>query len=204
MTNSFWSSITRDQAREAQNAFISYCSSKKEAELAIWKFVEEEKPHFTVTVFLPALIMGPPIQRVKSAKSLNFSTNIIYSIFNGSNKTVPATAFPSYIDVRDLAIAHVRALTAPEAANKRFLVGGRPLTNSDIADVLRKLSESEIPELKGRVAEPSDEAKSVVLPRIEAEEGNNIVGLEGKMRTMEGTFGDAVRKILELEKKTSS
>jgi len=201
MTNTFWSSITQEQAREMQNPYISYCSGKKEGELAIWKFVKEESPSFSVTVFLPALIFGPVIQPVKSLDKLNYSSSVFYSLFNGSNSTVPPTTFPSYIDVRDLAHAHIKALTTPEAANKRFLIGGTKMTYSAIVDTLRKLSESEIPELQGRLPAPSDEAENVTFARVEAEEGNRVVGLEGKLRTMEQTFGDAAKRILELEKK---
>ena len=62
LTNTSYHDITQDQARAANNGYISYVSVKKEAELAVWRFVEEEKPPFSVTVFLPALIFGPPIQ----------------------------------------------------------------------------------------------------------------------------------------------
>lgn len=202
MTNEFWSNITKEQAREMQNPYINYCSGKKEAELALWKFVKEESPKFTVTVFLPALIFGPVIQPVKSVEKLNYSSNVLYGLFNGSNTSVPPTTFPSYIDVRDLAYAHVQALTKSESANKRFLIGGENMTYSAIVDTLRKLSDNEIPELKGRLPEPSNEAENVTFARISAEEGNRAAGLDGKLRTMEETFGDAAKSILELERKS--
>jgi hypothetical protein len=50
-----WLPVTREEARKANNPYISYCSAKKEGELALWDFVKSQKPHFTVTVFLPAL-----------------------------------------------------------------------------------------------------------------------------------------------------
>jgi nucleoside-diphosphate-sugar epimerase len=203
LSNDFWSDITQEQAREANNAYISYCSGKKEAELAIWKFVKDESPSFTVTVFLPALIFGPPIQPVRSIKGLNYSSNAFYELWNGSYTSVPPTTFPSYIDVRDLAYAQVQSLTVPEAADKRYLIGGTKLTYSLVIDTLRKLSESKSPELKGRLPEPSDEAANVTFARIEAVEGNKAVGLEGKIRSVEETFGDAAKRILELEKKFS-
>lgn len=56
-TNESWNDITPEFARKLNNDFISYCSSKKESELALWEFVKNEKPNFTVsnlstTVFL--------------------------------------------------------------------------------------------------------------------------------------------------------
>src|SRR3954463_1026183 len=49
LTNKTWLPITQEQAREANNPYISYCSAKKEGELAVWDFVKTEKPSFTVT-----------------------------------------------------------------------------------------------------------------------------------------------------------
>lgn len=48
-TNESWNDITPEVARQSNSAFIMYCSSKKEAELAIWDFVKTEKPSFSVS-----------------------------------------------------------------------------------------------------------------------------------------------------------
>jgi nucleoside-diphosphate-sugar epimerase len=192
-TNSSWIHLTQDDARAAQNTYYSYCSAKKEGELAIWNFMETEKPSFTVTVFLPALIFGPPVEPVKDAKHLHYSSSIIYSFFNGSNATIPATTFPSYIDVRDLAEAHVKALTTEGAKNKRFLIGGLPMTYTNLVRALAK-----VPQLEGRLPAESGEDADVVPPRIEAKEGNEILGMT--FRTLDETMRDAAERILELEK----
>jgi nucleoside-diphosphate-sugar epimerase len=176
------------------NAYIWYCSSKKEAEEAIWDFVKSAKPSFDVTVFLPALIFGPPIQGVKSTKSLNFSAQISFSLFSGENagKPVPPTVFPSYIDVRDLAMAHVEALTIPAARNKRFLIGGMPYSNTAAVQVLR----AEFPALADKL--PSGDEQGVVVPQIGAEEGNAVVDI--KFRPFKETVVDMAKKILEIQK----
>jgi len=160
--------------------------------------------HTQVTVFLPALIFGPPLQSLPDLKHLNFSVGVVYNFFNGTFEELPQThaagLFPSYIDVRDLATAHVRALTTPSVANKRLLVGGAVLTSSLIVKTLAGLVEKgELPELKGRL--PKDTGKDVDLsfPRISAQEGNDLLNL--KFRSAEETFGDLAKKILELEKK---
>jgi len=44
--------------------------------------------------------------------------------------------------VCDLAIAHVRALTITEAANRRFLIGGEEATSSLIVKTLQGLVEN--------------------------------------------------------------
>lgn len=42
---------------------IVYMASKTEAEKAVWRFVEEEKPHFTVNSICPSSIMGEPLHK---------------------------------------------------------------------------------------------------------------------------------------------
>ncbi|KAK0717553.1 hypothetical protein B0T26DRAFT_802653 [Lasiosphaeria miniovina] len=195
ITNETWLPITREQAREVNNNYISYCSGKKEGELALWDFVKAEKPPFSVTVFLPALIFGPPLQPIKDLRSsLNYSTNVIYSFFNGTHETIPATSFPSFVDVRDLADAHVKALTTPAAANRRLLVNGKPMTYTSLVHALAEA----IPELEGRLPADSGEDAKVTPARIEAEADNELLGL--KFRTVEETMADTARRILELEK----
>lgn len=196
LTNKSWNTITPDAARAANHPYTSYCSSKKEAELAVWDFIKTEKPSFTVTVFLPALIFGPPIQPVKDAKTLNFSAGAFYSLFSGENagKPVPGTMFPSYIDVCDLADAHIKALTTPAAANKRYLIGGAPYSNMAAVKVLA----DHFPELKSKL--PVGDEENVIVASIEAGEGNEALGMN--FHTFEETVVDMTNKILEIEKRS--
>lgn len=194
VTNSTWLPITPDDARAQQNAYISYCSGKKEAELAIWDFLKTHSPNFTVTVFLPALIFGPPIEPLTGGvKGLHFSSGLIYNLFNGTNATIPPTAFPSYIDARDLADAHVKALTEPKVANKRLTIGGQAITFTALTHVLAKL-----PELQGRLPAESGENLKVTPADIDASEGNEALGMT--LRTVEETIFDSAKKLLELER----
>jgi len=76
---------------------------KKVAEEAIWKFVKEEKPSFSVTNFMPPLIFGPVLQKIESVDKVNFSTKLIYNIMNSAkdnNGTVPSTMFPGYVSTK--------------------------------------------------------------------------------------------------------
>ena len=91
------SQVSIEDAIKAQHPYISYCVAKAEAEKEIWKYVAENKSHFSVSVLLPALIFGPPIQYVESLKKINYSSDVFYSLFNGTYKVVPPTSFPSYV-----------------------------------------------------------------------------------------------------------
>ncbi|CZT13810.1 related to flavonol reductase/cinnamoyl-CoA reductase [Rhynchosporium graminicola] len=190
--SSEWLPVSVDDAIKANHSYISYCVAKAESEKAIWKYVEEQKPTYTVSVLLPALIFGPPIQPVASLKKINYSTDVLYSLFNGTYETVPDTSFPSYIDVRDLAAAHILALTLPTVANKRFLVGGNKYSSQIAVDALKTL-----PELKDRLPKDGNEAEKP-LRMDDVLRWNEKLGL--KPRTALQTFGDAARRLLELEK----
>jgi nucleoside-diphosphate-sugar epimerase len=116
ITNEDWISYTAEDARTMQNSFISYCVAKKEAEKGIWDFVERIKPHFSVTVILPTLIIGPALHFVDDLKKINLTNDIIYSYINGTNERIPPTPFPGYVGLRFPMIPHNVLITA----------GGRP------------------------------------------------------------------------------
>jgi len=203
ITNDGWNNISIEDAKKANQEFVSYCSSKKEAEKAVWEFIEKENPSFGVTVFLPALIFGPPIQPVKDSKHLNFSVGLFNSLIDGSNETVPATMFPSYIDVRDLSLAHIRAFTVPEARNRRFLIGGMPLTYTAMVRAIKTgVEKGEIPrEVLDTVAKEGTADANTPVPKIRAEEGNKI--LDMKFRTLEETIRDMTLQILKIKERSS-
>ena len=79
---------------------ISYCVGKKLAEEAIWKFVKDEQPSFTVTNFMPPLIWGPMHQPVKDIGRINFSNGLIGGIMDSKSSEggkVPNSAFPGCV-----------------------------------------------------------------------------------------------------------
>ena len=73
------------------------------------------------------------------------------------------------------------------------MVGGKQYYSQLAADALKT-----VPELKGRLPKDSDEVpRKVVFSDVA--EWNEKLGLE--LRSAEETFGDAARRILELEAK---
>ena len=171
-----------------------YCVAKKLSEQAIWRFVEEEKPSFTVTVFVPPLLFAPALQYLESAAKANFSISLIYNLMNSAKSDggmVPNTMFPGWIDMRDLAEMHIAALTNPGAANKRFLVG-HPLKFDWLADALRK-----VPELEGRIGKNNQE--EIGLPKYDTEDAERVFGI--KWRGIDECMKDTAISLLALEGK---
>jgi nucleoside-diphosphate-sugar epimerase len=140
-TTSDWNPLTREDA--FRNVLNGYRASKLFAERAALEFIADHKPSFSFVSICPTLAFGPLIQPVESAAAINTSSQRIYNFINGSCKSeMPDTgvSFYLWIDVRDLALAHVRAmelqleLRAP--ANKRYLLTAGYFTNKDICEII--------------------------------------------------------------------
>lgn len=60
--------------------FIVYGASKTEAERALWRFRDEQKPHFTINAVLPATNFGPVLSR----EGISSSGNFLKMIYEGN------------------------------------------------------------------------------------------------------------------------
>jgi len=95
-----------------------YFESKTLAERAAWEFQAAlpESEKFEIATINPVFVMGPSI-----CAGDGTSEAWMASALDGSKTKIPGGA-TSFVDVRDCAIAHLRAMEIPEAANKRFLL----------------------------------------------------------------------------------
>lgn len=137
---------TYDEAKFKDGGF-AYCASKALAEKAAWKFVDEKKPNFTISVINPPVVYGPNHHYINNLNEINTSSAMFYSLMNGSRIEVPPTSFWAIVDVRDVAVAHKAAYYSPEAAGQRYFTTSGLFSFQQICDILRE----EFPELRGRV-----------------------------------------------------
>lgn len=125
---------------------LGYVASKTFAEKEIWKFIESEKPSFAVTTVHLPFVWGPPIlNKTSTLNSLNASNTVIAGLFNLPNTlTELPPAIPNvallYIDVRDAASIHVKALFAQELDNKRALNIAGATDAPHIIETLREVN----------------------------------------------------------------
>ncbi|CUS12303.1 unnamed protein product [Tuber aestivum] len=187
-----WDSTTYGMAREAKNLLTNYCVAKTSAEKVVWEYMKTKKPHFSVSVMLPGPITGPCIQPVISLSKINLTTDSIYSLFNGTFSEIPPTFFSEYIDVRDVARAHVRALTSPAASNQRIILSRPGYSNTAVVKIMGK----HFPvELRGRL--PADKGAQGNPPvDIDSELGGELLG---EYTSLEESMVSTVRRLLELE-----
>lgn len=116
-----------------------YRASKTLAEKAAWAFVEKNKPSWDFVTINPPLVLGPIIHQVSSPESINTSVANFWAFADGKKTEKDLGQIGNWVDVRDVADAHVLALSKPEAGGERFIVAGGRLNGQDIVDLLHSL-----------------------------------------------------------------
>ena len=110
----------------------TYSQSKILAERAAWDEINQRGNGFTtMTAVLPSFIQGPIIGRVLSP-----STQLVSRMLDGQVPLVPSLKL-AIIDVRDCADLHVLAMTAPQAANQRYIGTNEALWMREVAECLK-------------------------------------------------------------------
>jgi dihydroflavonol-4-reductase len=117
----------------------AYAKSKTLAERAAWK--ANEGGAMELVVIAPGGVFGPSLGAKLEGQSVAMMTDMIA----GKVPMIPDVAM-GMVDVRDVARLHVKALTAPGAAGKRFIAAtAEPVEMATIARVLRGAGYSKAP-----------------------------------------------------------
>ncbi|KAG9043967.1 methylglyoxal reductase (NADPH-dependent) gre2 [Tulasnella sp. UAMH 9824] len=124
-TEEDWSPITWEDGIE--NPRAGYTASKKLAEEAAWNFVKTQSPAFALTTICPPMIYGPPEQEISDLSALNTSAAEIYAYFCGTRE--PVNRVWLWVDVRDVALAHVLAAVRPQCRGLLTYPDDFPLRN---------------------------------------------------------------------------
>ncbi|OQR96883.1 dihydroflavonol-4-reductase [Achlya hypogyna] len=109
-----------------------YCLSKTVAERTAHAFVADNRPNFDLVAMCPTLIFGPMLQPV-----VNESSDKVLKLANGDTKTL-ANAGRCFVDVRDVAQAHIAGFETASAAGRYMLVSCYG-TDKDVVDAIRKV-----------------------------------------------------------------
>ena len=111
-----------------------YQKSKTIAEKAAWDFYnnQDNSNKIEMAVINPGGVMGPQLGNDLGGAS----TQIVSQLISGKFPMIPALSFP-FIDVRDVAILHLKAMTTPDADGKRFIAAhSKPTWMYEVAEVL--------------------------------------------------------------------
>ncbi|PYH82076.1 ketoreductase [Aspergillus uvarum CBS 121591] len=132
-----WNPVTYKEGIEDRAK--TYRASKTLAERAAWSFMEEEKPGFSLATICPPYVFGPPIHVPESRAALNTSnTHFAMLMHGGWQEKLPPTGAWLWVDVRDIALAHVRAMEMPQAGGKRFFITAGHFDMKEVAEIAKK------------------------------------------------------------------
>jgi nucleoside-diphosphate-sugar epimerase len=109
-----------------------YEQSKTLAERAAWEYVASlpEAERVELVALLPGAILGPVLD-----KDFSVSGEIVRKLLTRELPGCPDLGW-ALVDVRDVADAHVTALTQPDAAGQRFILASEHVPMREIARVL--------------------------------------------------------------------
>ncbi|KAJ3480070.1 hypothetical protein NLI96_g8613 [Meripilus lineatus] len=173
LTSKDWCSITYQEAKEGGQTFDAYRGAKKFAELAAWEFIQKEAPHFDLVTLCPSVCFGPVVHPVSEPSGLNISSHTLWEVVSGADP-LPYFGLTAFVDVRDVALAHVEAVLRPEVGGQRFIINSpERFSYQLLADMLRKefaWAREEV--TKGNEGEPVPEQAE-----LDGETGANALGL---------------------------
>jgi dihydroflavonol-4-reductase len=109
-----------------------YQKSKTLSERAAWEFIAREGRGLELSVVNPTAVLGPVL-----GPDYSHSVRIITNMLNGQRGCPKINC--GFVDVRDVADLHVRAMTHPDANGERFVaIAGDSLWLIEVAKVLRR------------------------------------------------------------------
>ncbi|OQE31928.1 hypothetical protein PENSTE_c001G07950 [Penicillium steckii] len=166
-----WNPITYEQSLQPENTYIG---SKKLAEKKAWEFMSENPgAHFSLTTINPGLIFGPLILPVSSEESVNTSNQLLDELVRGQHTDkVPDAPVPAWVDIRDVALAHVRAIQFEAARDHRFILVNDIYTMDEVVEIMRR----QFPILRGRLPEPQETPRAPI--QFESSKSQKILGIK--------------------------
>ncbi|KAJ4516479.1 methylglyoxal reductase (NADPH-dependent) gre2 [Exophiala dermatitidis] len=184
-----WNPITEEEA--VNSPTDAYRASKTFAEKAAWEFVEKEKPNFDIATINPPLVFGPVVHYLNSLDAINTSNARIRDMIQGKFKDgLPPSGVYLWVDVRDVALAHVKAMETPAAGGKRFFVTAGYMTNGEIAQIIK----DKFPQFADKLPEKFDTKLPEDVYGYDNSRSKEVLGLE--YRKLEETIVDTVNSLL--------
>ena len=124
--------FTEDDWSDLAGTMPAYSRGKTLAEQAAWAYAAQLPPdrRFELVTINPSFVLGPSL-----SGAANASNEIVRKLLAREVPGVPRLMF-SMVDVRDVADAHLRAMTLPAAAGQRFIVSEGEYWYVDIARTL--------------------------------------------------------------------
>jgi len=151
-TEEDWNELAIKEVKEQGDkapGITKYRASKTLAERAAWEFYEKNKSDikWDLSFLNPPFVFGPLTHDFKSVDSLGTSARQWHDVLlvDDKSKDFLTTQGSAWIDVRDVADAHVLALEKEAAGGERIIISAGSYVWQDWLDAANSLSPSPIP-----------------------------------------------------------
>ncbi|KAF8186246.1 hypothetical protein BJ912DRAFT_467506 [Pholiota molesta] len=198
-TEADWGTTTDEEfEQQKDNKYYVYFAAKLKAELALFDFAEEH-PEIQVATVLPGYVLGPYTETFPlptSVESMGTNDYVLGLLNKGEVPFAPNW----FVDVRDVARGHVRALEQlPVASGRdagRFIVSAQTYTWGKAAAYLKEARA----DVRDRIVElDTINPLPGVLSNLDNTRSKKVLGL-GEYYTPEESLEAAVDAVLKLEK----
>lgn len=142
----------------------------------------------------PPTVLGPIVHHLSSLSALNTSNERIRDLIQGKYKdgNLPRSTIFLWIDARDVALAHVRAIEVAEAGGKRLFITAGHYSSKKIADTIRETH----PELASKLPDNAEEDMPADVYQYNNTLGRQVLGIG--YRSFKETIADTVNSLIKL------
>ena len=116
----------------ADKPIAAYAKSKTLAEKKAWELIKNADTDTKLTVINPSGVIGPSLTSEISSTQL-----IIAGLMNGKIP-VNLPIHIGYVDVIDVALAHIKALENPNSDGERIILSNTELWHKDVSKILKE------------------------------------------------------------------
>ncbi|KAL7926426.1 hypothetical protein ACQKWADRAFT_318342 [Trichoderma austrokoningii] len=120
---------------DARRSMVTYMASKVEAEKAMWKFIQDEKPSFVLNVVSPFTTLGTMLHPSHQRGTAGW----VAALFKGDTSHVSTVPSLKYVNVKDVAVLHVASILDKDAKEERIQAWAGPFSWNDVLAVFRRL-----------------------------------------------------------------
>ena len=126
------------------NKITPYAKSKTMAEKSAWEFIDNlgEDEKFPLTVFCPYMVLGPALSPDLGG------TNVLVQMLTSGKLPGTPNIHLGIVDVRDVAQAHVDAISNQGSNNERFILCTSSFWLHEISQILIKAGFTKAPKLR--------------------------------------------------------
>jgi dihydroflavonol-4-reductase len=169
----------------------AYEKSKTLAEQAAWEIAREPQARpFELTTINPSYVLGPSLTGAD-----NVSNEIVGKMVRREVPGIPRFHF-GVVDVRDVATAHVLAMTTEKAAGERFIVSSDEAWMKEMADVMAaagfKVPTRVVPNFAVRILAIFDPTIRLVIGNL----GKKVPLTSDKAKNLLGWTGRSMREMV--------